>query len=168
MYFERARNEVLNWITSFVEKPHPALANWPVCPYARRARVNGRVDIRPGIIDPYTDLAHINIGNNEVIIVVYDPTDFSAQEFHDQIKAVNSGFLIPHGLFALGDHPDHAEIVRGVTMNQGDWALAFVQDKHSLDQHAQELAGRDYYHGWDEQYLTELFEQRQDPRTQHV
>jgi hypothetical protein len=30
-------------IESFVERPHPALLNQPVCPFARRARATGRV-----------------------------------------------------------------------------------------------------------------------------
>ena len=164
MYFERAYNEVLNWITGFVEQPHPGLGGWSPCPFARRARINDLIEIRPGKIDPYTDLAHIDIGQRDVVILIYDPTAFTAKEFHDQIHNVNTGFLIPQGLFALGDHPDHAETVRGVRMNQGDWALAFVQRKRELEQHARDLARRGYYHGWEETYLTELFDQREDPR----
>jgi hypothetical protein len=165
MYFERAYTEVLNWITSFVEQPHPALAGWPPCPYARRARLSGEIELRPGLVDPYTDLAHIDLGNHDVVILIYDPKDITAEEFHDQIRGVNSGFLVPRGLFALADHPDHAEIVRGVRMNQGAWALAFVQNKTKLEHHARELASKGYYSGWDDGYLTELFDQREDPRS---
>ena len=168
MYFEQARNDVINWITGFVERPHPGLSGWPPCPFARRARVNGLVDLRPGKIDPYTDLAHIDIGQHDVVIVIYDPAAFTAKEFHDQIHNVNTGFLIPQGLFALGDHPDHIETVRGVCMNQGQWALAFVQRKKELEQHARDLAAQNYYQDWDEAYLAELFDQRQDPRKQDV
>lgn len=166
MDFEQARNDVLNWITGFVEQPHPGLAGWSPCPYARRARVGGLVDIRPSKIDPYTDLAHIDIGQRDVVILIYDPAAFTAKEFHDQIRSVNTGFLIPKGLFALGDHPDHVEIVKDVKMNQGTWALAFVQNKNKLEHHARELAARGYYTNWDEVYLTELFDQREDPRSE--
>jgi hypothetical protein len=164
MDFEQARNDVLNWITAFVEQPHPGLAGWPPCPFARRARINGEIESRPGRIDPYTDLAHIDIGHHDVVIMIYDPNDITAQEFYEQIRSVNSGFLIPRGLFALGDHPNHPEIVQGVKMNQGTWALAFVQNKKKLEHHARELAARGYYTNWDETYLTELFDQREDPR----
>lgn len=165
MYFEQARNDVLNWITDFVEKPHPALNGWPPCPFARRARLNKAVDIQPGRIDPYTDLAHFDIGRNQVVVFVYDPKDHLAGEFFSQIRLVNTGFLIPRGLFALGDHPDHPEVVQGVKMNQGQWALAFLQRKDELEKHARDLVPRNYYHGWDDDYLVDLFDQREDPRT---
>jgi hypothetical protein len=164
MNFEQARNDVLNWITGFVEKPHPALNGWPPCPFARRARANRAVDIQPGRIDPYTDLAHFDMGHYQVVVFVYDPKRWDAEEFLVQIRSVNSGFLIPRGLFALGDHPDHPEIVQGVQMNQGQWALAFLQHKADLEQHARDLVHRNYYHGWDENYLVDLFDQREDPR----
>jgi hypothetical protein len=164
MHFEQAQGDVINWITSFVEQPHPALGGWPVCPFARKARINNGVEIRPGVIDPYTDLAHIEPGDRQVLILIYDPKNFTAEEFHSQISLVNSGFLMPRGLFALGDHPDHTETVKGVQMNQGQWALAFVQNKKELERHARDLVERNYYQGWDEDYLAELFHQREDPR----
>ena len=165
MNFEQAQLDILAWITGFVERPHPALAGWAPCPYARRARLEGKFEIRPGHIDPYTDLQHINIGELDVVALVYDPTEFEPEQFNQQITAVNQGFLRARDLLALADHPDSPEVVQGVTMNQGTWAIAFVQPLAKLNAHARMVAEKGYYKDWPEDYLRVLFEGREDPRS---
>jgi hypothetical protein len=165
MNFEQAQLDILAWITGFVERPHPALLGWAPCPYARRARLEGKFEIRPGHIDPYTDLQHINIGELDVVAMVYDPTEFEPEQFNQQVTAVNQGFLRARDLLALADHPDSPEVVQGVTMNQGTWAIAFVQPLAKLNAHARMVSEKGYYQGWPEDYLRVLFEGREDPRS---
>ena len=165
MNFEQAQLDILSWITGFVERPHPALLGWAPCPYARRARLEGKFEIRPGHIDPYTDLQHINIGELDVVALVYDPTEFEPEQFNQQITAVNQGFLRARDLLALADHPGSPEVVKGVTMNQGTWAIAFVQPLAKLNAHARMVAEKGYYKDWPEDYLRVLFEGREDPRS---
>ena len=165
MDFEQARTDIEQWIQEFVEQPHPALRGWPPCPHARRARTEDLLDIRPGVTDPYTDLRSIELGRFEVIAFVYDPAEFGAAEFEQQIQAVNVGFLVPRNLVALADHPAAPETVNGVSMNQGQWAIAFVQSLSQLDAVARTLADRGYYQDWPEDYLQDLFYHRQDPRS---
>ena len=165
MNFEQAQLDILAWITGFVERPHPALLGWAPCPYARRARLEGKFEIRPGHIDPYTDLQHINIGELDVVAMVYDPTEFEPEQFNQQITAVNQGFLRARDLLALADHPGSPEVVQGVTMNQGTWAIAFVQPLAKLNAHARMVSEKGYYKDWPEDYLRVLFEGREDPRS---
>lgn len=164
MDFEQAKKDILHWITTFVEQPHPALAGWPPCPYARRARSENLFQIRPGT-EPYWDLMHVDLGRLDVLAFVYEPRDFAASEFEDLVQRANQGFLLSRDLIALPDHPDSPEIVNGVSMNQGRWAIVFVQALTKLDSHARTLADRGFYHGWPEHYLAALFEERQDPRS---
>jgi len=165
MDFEQAKQDILTWITEFVEVSHADLAGWPPCPYARRARVNGLLDLRAGKVDPYMDLKNIDMGRFEVIAYVYDPTEFTAAEFENHVQSVNTAFLIPKNMIALADHPDCAEIVNGVRMNQGQWVLAFVQSLSQLNGHARQLAEKGFYRSWPEDYLQSLFAHRQDPRS---
>ena len=165
MNFERAKIDILLWITGFVEKPNARLNGWPPCPHARRARLDGQFDIRPGLVDPYTDLRQVEMGDKMVIAYVYDPTMFSAEEFNYQVQSVNAGFLVPRNIIALADHPQDKEEIRGVIMNQGQWAIVFVQPLDKLDHFARLIAGKGYYDGWPEDYLQALFEFRKDPRS---
>jgi hypothetical protein len=165
MDFAQAKQDVLDWVTGFVERPNADLGGWPPCPHARKARLDDQFDIRPGTVDPYTDLMHVEMGRWRVIAFVYDPDRIDAEEFGQQVRAVNTGFLIPRGMIGLADHPQEVENVRGVIMNQGQWALAFVQPLRELDHFARLIADRGYYEGWPEEYLQGLFEGRQDPRS---
>lgn len=154
----------MTWVIDFVERPNKGLNGWPPCPHARRARLENQFEIRPGRIDPFTDLRQVELKDKLVLAYVYDPDKFSADEFNQQISAVNSGFLVPRNMIALADHPQDIEDINGVIMNQGRWAIAFVQPLDKLDKFAKVIADRGYYHGWPEHYLTALFEHRQDPR----
>ena len=160
----QARIDIINWVTSFVEQPHPALNGWPPCPYARRARLDGEFDIRAGQIDPYSDLMHVDMDNWMVMAYVYDPKLIDADRFEQQIARVNQGFLIHRNIIALADHPDAPEDILGVRMNQGTWAIAFVQPLDKLNAFARQIAAKGYYAGWPEEYLQHLFQWREDPR----
>lgn len=165
MDFVQARIDIINWVTGFVERPHPALKGWPPCPHARRARLDGEFDIREGRIDPYSDLMNVDMADFMVIAFVYDRDIMTADRFNQQIDAVNRGFLISRDIIALADHPDAPEDVLGVSMNQGTYALAFVQPLAKLNAFARQIAAKGYYHDWPEEYLEDLFQFREDPRS---
>jgi len=163
MDFEQAQQDIVEWLTTFVEQPHPALAGWPPCPYARKARMDNKFAMRAGT-EPYWDLMHVDLGTLDVLAFVYEPAAFAAEEFEDLVHRANLGFLHARDLIALPDHPDSPEIVNGVIMNQGQWAIVFVQALTKLNSHARTLADRGFYHDWPEDYLKILFAGRQDPR----
>jgi len=165
MNFEQAKQDIIDWVTEFIEIPNESLNGWAPCPYARKFRLLGQFDIRPGQIDPYTDLQHVELGNFMVIAYVYDRDDFESAQFEQQIRDVNQGFLIPRDILALADHPDSKEEVLGVCMNQGEYAIAFVQPLSKLNNFARAIASRGYYNSWPEDYLQELFKFRKDPRS---
>ena len=160
----QARIDIINWITGFVEQPHPALDGWPPCPFARQARLDGELDIREGQIDPYSDLMTAIMDRWQVIAYVYDPKIIDADRFSQQIYRVNQAFLVPRDIIALADHPDAPEDVLGVKMNQGTYAIAFVQPLDKLNTFARQIAAKGYYDGWPEPYLKDLFQWREDPR----
>lgn len=164
MNFEQAKQEITQWIIDFVEKPNPLLNNWAPCPYARQARVNNQVDIRQGCYNPIADLKHVVMGNFDVVAYVYGRERWPAEEFNELVDIVNTVHLHSQGLIALADHPDDVETVKGVVMNQGTYAIVFVQNIAKLDDAARQLASKGFYNGWDEEYLKVLFAGREDPR----
>ena len=164
MHFEQAKIDILLWITGFVEKPHPLLNGWPPCPHARKARLDRQFDIRQGQIDPYTDLMKAELGDYMVIAYVYDRDLLTAERFNQQVDAVNQGFLLSRDIIALADHPDAPEEVLGVKMNQGDYAIVFIQPLSKLNMFARQIADKGYYQDWPEEYLQDLFRWREDPR----
>lgn len=164
MNFSQAQQDITQWIVDFVEKPNPLLNGWAPCPYARQARVAGRVAIRQGCFNPIDDLKHVVMGDHDVVAYVYGRERWPADEFNELVNTANFVHLHSQGLIALADHPDDVETVKGVAMNQGTYALVFVQEIDKLDAAARQLAQKGFYEGWDEDYLAVLFHGRQDPR----
>lgn len=162
----QVQQDIESWIENFVEVPHPALGGWAPCPYARRARLDRDFEVRVGI-NPYFDLkvvAQTDI-TKSVVIFAYDSTSYSYEQFHAMIESANQEFLLGKDLLALEDHPEAPELVNGVSMNQGTYALALVQSLSDLNQRAQGIASKGFYDTWPEEYLQELFQHRQDPRS---
>jgi hypothetical protein len=163
---ERVTYDIERWIANFVEVPHPSLGGWAPCPYARKARLDRDFEVRLGI-NPYFDLkvvAQTGI-NKSVVIFVYESTAYTAEQFCTQLDSANTEFLLAKDLLALEDHPDLPELVNGVSMNQGTYALALVQSLSDLNHKAQLIASKGFYKTWPEDYLQALFKHRQDPRS---
>lgn len=166
MELEKVKSDIESWIENFVEVPHPSLGGWPPCPFARAARLKRTFEIYLGT-DPYYDLKNLarwGMGNREVIIYAYDPSEWSHELFSASIESANTEHLLPADIIALEDHPADVENVNGVIMNQGQYALALVQCLSDLNAKAKQMASRGFYHNWPEQYLQGLFHHRQDPR----
>jgi hypothetical protein len=163
---KRVSCDIESWIENFVEVPHPALGGWAPCPYARKARLERDFEVRLGV-NPYFDLKVVSQTGiaSSVIIFVYESNTYTPEQFSIYIDSANTEFLLSKNLLALEDHPNAPEIVNGVVMNQGTYALALVQRLDDLDQKAQAVARKGFYTDWPESYLKELFQHRQDPRT---
>ena len=163
----QARIDVTNWITGFVEKPNPLLNGWAPCPYARAARLQNKIRIDIGVA-PWLDLRQQSwhgMRDLDVIVKIYDPAAWPLARFRAEWQSAQEEFLAPQGLLCLEDHPEDAESVNGVVMNQGTWALLLLQQTAKLEQAAQQLATRGYYNQWPEEYLQSVFNGRQDPRS---
>lgn len=163
---ETVKADIERWIVDFVEVKNPALGGWPPCPYARKARLENDFTIRTGL-NPYFDLKNVakdGLGGKSVLILVYDPVEFPYRQFSSDLEAANEEALLPADLLALEDHPEDPEIVNGVSMNQGTYALALVQSLSDLNEKAQVMANKGFYDAWPEDYLKLLFKHRKDPR----
>ena len=167
MDIEQVKKDIESWIVNFVEVPHPALGGFPPCPYARSARLKRSYEVYLGT-DPYYDLknrARMGMGNKEVIIYAYNPNEWNHELFSASLHSANTEFLLHKDILALEDHPHDVEMVNGVCMNQGTYALALVQSVSDLNVKAKIMANKGFYDTWPEDYLQALFQHRRDPRT---
>lgn len=167
MNLDTVTADIETWIKNFVEVPHPALGGFPPCPYARSARLKRSYEVYLGL-DPYYDLknrARMGMGDREVIIYAYDPAEWNHELFSASLHSANTEFLLHKDILALEDHPHDVEMVNGVCMNQGTYALALVQSLSDLDAKAKLMATKGFYDTWPEDYLQALFQHRQDPRS---
>lgn len=163
---QTVQQHIEQWITDFVEVPHPALGGWPPCPYAKKARLERDFAVRLGM-DPYYDLVNLakdGLGGKSVVIFAYDPQEWNYEQFSFSLNSANENYLLKQDILALEDHPADQEIVNGVCMNQGTYALAMCQSISDLNAKAKHMASKGFYNSWPEEYLTALFQHRVDPR----
>jgi hypothetical protein len=73
--------------------------------------------------------------------------------------------LLANDLLVLEDHPEDVEMVNGICMNQGKYALSILQPLSDLNSRAQAMEKKGFYHAWPEPYLEQLFQNRTDPRS---
>lgn len=163
---EIVQADIERWIIDFVEVKNPALGGWPPCPYARKARLENDFEVRLGLA-PMHDMIKISktgLGGKSVVVIAYDPKYHTHEEFSHALDVANKEFLLPNNLLALEDHPDDVEIVNGVCMNQGTYALALIQSLSDLNEKAHTMGKKGFYDTWPEDYLQALFQHREDPR----
>ena len=168
MVIDQVKADIEDWLVNFVEVPHPALGDWPPCPFARQSRLRNKYDVRLGADierDLFLFAKKQYLGKNDVVIFAYAPDQYDDAYFNWAVDTMNmsKGFK-KRNLLALADHPDTVETHNGVCFNMGKYALVLLQDKTKLNEHARMLAHRGYYDGWDEEYLQEIFAHRKDPR----
>ena len=137
---------LLKWMEEFVELPHPSLGGWPPCPFARQARLSKNIDIRAGT-DPFNDSTSLleYDWDKEVVVFWYD--HIASDLFIDSVNRANNT-LLAKDIVALEDHPDIEEIIAGVKMNFGLCPIIVLQKNSKLNQAADQLKDKGYYHTW--------------------
>lgn len=154
MDFELARQSILDWVEGFVEKSNPGLNGWPPCPFARRARLEGKFHIREGrdflidameIVDTWDD-------TYDVVVSVYDRTAFTTEDLSLRVEHFNKKVSLHRDILLLEDHPDDAEIVNGVILNQGTYILILFQRFSKVNDASVELKEKGYYGTWTSEY----------------
>ena len=151
---EQVQSELLRWMEEFVEKPHPSLGGWPPCPFARQARLSKNIDIRLGQ-DAYADCLSLLYydWSKEVVIFWYDTID--AELFVNDVIRANST-LLAKDIVALEDHPATEEIVAGIKMNFGLCPIIVLQKNSKLNEAADQLKEKGYYHTWTQEDLDKI------------
>ena len=147
-------SSLLKWMEEFVEKPHPSLGGWPPCPFARQARLSKNIDIRQGR-DPYNDCVSLldYDWSKEVVVFWYDA--INPELFLDLVNRANS-VLLEKDIVALDDHPETEEIIAGVKMNFGLCPIIVLQKNSKLNQSADQLKEKGYYHTWSQSDLDKI------------
>ena len=143
---ESVTSALLKWMEEFVEVPHPGLGGWPPCPFARQARLSKNIDIRQGT-DPYADCMELLYYDWDKEVVVFWYNHIDADLFVDDVIRANNT-LLAKDIVALEDHPDTEEIIAGIKMNFGLCPIIVLQKNNKLNQSADQLKEKGYYHTW--------------------
>ena len=142
-----SNQKIEDWILDFLSKPNSAFDNLPPCPYAKKAWLDGNVEVKEFVsfAEMRKDLAE---WNNEVIIYLFQYTTLPrCTELQILASKFNEEF--PDFLF-LEETPELVEDVAGVIVNQGELCMLLVQKRKPLEEAREELKKTGYYDKWSE------------------
>ena len=160
---------IKNWLENFIERPHPALGDWPPCPYARQARINERIAFVD--IDAYHLTSAVSrhaglLKTHDVVVMYFDHNQITPELLQQQVQDLNHK-IMTDDLVILEDHPGAPELINGVNMNFGACGLAILQKLSDLNQASDQLRNKGYYDGWSSDNLAAVvnWRYRSDLRT---
>ncbi len=150
---------MVEYMKEFLERPHPVFAYMPICPFARKARLEERILYK---VDRFCEQA--DLGSNsplmrmieefrqeesyEVLLVIHpEPqamTPVAMQHFIDRLNEKISA----DGLLAFSGHPNDDFNVQGVYTRQEPYLNFTVQTKQLVKDSSDLLLKTSYYKNW--------------------
>lgn len=160
---------LINWMKTFVEKPHPLLGGMPPCPFARQARIGKKIKIIELLPDQPDSVVRehclaCDFDKTEVLLLVCDPSRWTADQTYRFRCELNQEFK-DRDIVILEDHPDYRETIAGVSMSNGRYCILFAQRRSKLNQFSRQLKKTTkYYKNWSQSDLDDVVIWREDPQ----
>ena len=151
---------ITRWMKEFVEQEHPVFAGLPACPYARQARLSGRVRmIHMTSAEPdsncWQHIGNTNFDDTDALVLILDAKRWSLKYTHDIVDQLNSVFM-PRDVVVLEDHPRQKEEINGVIVNNGRYTLLLCQRLSTLNRFSEILKKKGYYDQWSKKNIADV------------
>jgi len=144
-----------DWILGYLSKPNPVFNGLPPCPHAKKAWLDGNVEINKFVNYDILRESIKNIIGSQVKIFYYE---YPLTPDADKLKSVVTwlGKEYPDYIF-YDEHPDTIEKVGGEIINSGVTAI-IVQDRKDLLEKRAELQKTGYYSKWTPEMKERIFD----------
>ena len=154
------KSYIKKWLRTFVEVPHPVFAGLPPCPFARQARLKNKIKFAyyasPAVwMDLYVDIVRCDFDKFDVLAMIVEADQFSTTETKRIARDFNKFFKVDD-VVVLEDHPDIAETVKGVSLNNGKYILFLAQRLSKLNRFSDQLKKTSYYKNWTRKHLKDV------------
>jgi len=148
---------IKQWINEFLSRPNSVFGGLPPCPYAQKAMIENKVQfVELNATADWTTIYQLiwntDFDDKDVLCVIVDPRQFTAQETASMADALNERFM-PRDIVILEDHPKIPEQVKGVKLNNGKYTLFLAQRLSKLNRFSRMLESGPYYRNWSRTYL---------------
>ena len=161
---------ITRWMKEFVEQEHPVFAGLPACPYARQARLSGRVRmIHMTSAEPdsncWQHISNTDFDKTDALVLILDPKRWTLKYTHDVVDQLNSVFM-PRDVVVLEDHPKQKEEINGVIVNNGRYTLLLCQRLSTLNRFSEILKKKGYYDQWSKKNIADVVTWRLGQRSE--
>tara|TARA_R100000234_G_scaffold22910_1_gene12939 strand:+ start:829 stop:1326 length:498 start_codon:yes stop_codon:yes gene_type:complete len=145
--------DLQSWILEFLSEPNKVFDNLPPCPFAKKAWLDGNVEVKKfeGFESLDKDLAN---WNKEVIIYEFEDTPYLPSFAFALLPVYHDRY--PEFIF-YDEHPSQVEKVSDVIINSG-LSLLIVQKRKELEEARAQLMKTGYYDNWTPELKERIFE----------
>ena len=135
--------DLQSWILDFLSEPNKVYDNLPPCPFAKKAWLDGNVEVKKfaGFESLDKDLSN---WDKEVVIYEFEDTPYLPHDLEITCAVYHDRY--PEFIF-YDEHPTQIEEVSGVIINSG-LALLIVQKRKELEEARAQLMKTGYYDNW--------------------
>ena len=153
---ESSSNQNLkDWILDYLSKPNPVFNNLPPCPFAKKAWLDGNVEIKKFVnYDILQENIQDIVGSKVKIFYFEYPLLPRAEKLKNIVSWLGEKY--PQFIF-YDEHPDTVEQVGDEVVNSGVTAI-IVQDRKDLLEKRAELHKTGYYDKWTPEMKERIFE----------
>jgi hypothetical protein len=162
--------EFTRYIVNFVEQPKPEMGNLPVCPFARKARLNNRMRIEVVELSLDAVMARVSSFTQEpkldVVICVHPQRDGrSCTEVYRLAEELNQ--LVPAlNLLALAGHPDDPFNIDGLYTRREPYPNIQLLRLDVGERAYKSIENSGYYQRWtEENFLIPGWSPKADPQS---
>lgn len=160
-------NQMIHYLESALEKPHPLFGGLSICPFSKKARLQNKVlyqiidlSFPNSNLEPDSDLLHAvkqfsSTNNYEVLLVICPDVQVSVNQMHRLIDHLNEQ-IISMGLIAFGGHPLDDFNIQGVYTRREPFINITVQTFELLNAARRHLKKTNYYHSWSQANLQQI------------
>lgn len=144
------------WAVEVLSVPNELLNSLPICPFAKKAMIDGSIDIvkvNDYVTEIRNSLSNWNDKYQAVIFVCDD--DVLPDEFVESVKKLNLEFM-PNDLVLLEDHKDIQENFHGIAFNNGRFNIVIAQRLHKINEASESLNKNGYYINWSEEMYNDV------------
>ena len=153
---ESSSNQNLkDWILDYLSKPNPVFNNLPPCPFAKKAWLDGNVEIKKFVnYDILQENIQDIVGSKVKIFYFEYPLLPRAEKLKSIVEWLGKDY--PQYIF-YDEHPDTLEKIGGEVVNSGVIAI-IVQDRKDLLEKRAELHKTGYYDKWTPEMKERIFD----------
>ena len=162
------KEDILSWSKDFLEIPNKHLNNFPVCPYAKKTRLDNHINIiEHNDSETFLD-AVVKESNNfkgKISIVACSDLSLTADELADYVHALNIVF-VPKDVYLMASHPEDFDeeidfLQDTAWESHNDFLMVLIQSFDELEEASKSLKKINYYNNWNEDYFNGTVEKRQ-------
>ena len=166
--------DIISWSKDFLELPNKELGDKPVCPYAKKARISGQVNIVVEESGEKLLQTVVNQCNNfkqsgkKISIVACSDLEVTADELDSYVHALNHVF-VPQDVYLMASHPGN-DLEPVEFLENTDWEsdneflMVLIQPFEELEKASSNLNKIGFYESWPQDYYESTVNKRKTYR----